>query len=103
MKTKVIIYKGVKSPTQSGKYKTNFWYLKFDDFYSYEEDVMTGWKGNKLPLSKTKLKFSSLDRAMEFAKSKNYEYEVLIKSTRKLKIKSYAENFKYNRNKSDID
>ena len=64
---------------------------------------MTGWKGNKLPKNKTKLKFSSLDRAIEFAKSKNYEYEVLIKSTRKLKIKSYAENFKYNRNKSDID
>ncbi len=103
MKTKVIIYKGVKSPTQSGKYKTNFWYLKFDDFYSYEEDVMTGWKGNKLPISKTKLKFSSLDSAIEFAKSKNYEYDVLNKSTRKLKIKSYAENFKYNRNKSDID
>ena len=33
----------------------------------------------------------------------DYEYEVFNKSTSKLKIKSYAENFKYNRNKSDID
>ena len=70
MKTKVIIYKGAKSPTQSGRYKTHFWYLKYDDFYSYEEDIMTGWKGNTIPKSKTKLKFTSLDSAKEFAKSK---------------------------------
>ena len=31
MKNKVIIYKGSKSPTQSGRNKTRFWYLKFDE------------------------------------------------------------------------
>ena len=100
---KVIIYKGTKSPTQSGRYKTHFWYLKSDDFLMYEEDIMTGWKGNTPPISKTKLKFSSLDSAITFAKSKNYEYKVLNNSNPKIKIKSYAENFRYNRNKSDID
>ena len=103
MRKKVIIYKGTKSPTQSGRYKTHFWYLKFDDFYSYEEDILTGWKGSTFPKGKTKLKFSSLSSATAFAKSKNYEYEVLNNSTSKLKIKSYAENFRYNRKKSDID
>ena len=38
---------------------------------------MTGWKGNILPKIKLKIKFSSLDSAIEYAKSKNYEYEVL--------------------------
>ena len=103
MNKKVIIYKGSKSPTQSGRHKTNFWYLKFDDFFSHEEDIMTGWKGKSLPQSKTKLKFSNLNSAIAFAKSKNFEYEVLKESIKKIKIKSYAENFRYNRNKSDID
>ena len=103
MNKKVIIYKGRKSPTQSGKYKTNFWYLKFEDSSFYEEDIMTGWKGSSLPKNKATLKFSDLDRAVEYAKSKNYEYEILNRSISKIKIKSYAENFRYNRYKSDID
>ena len=103
MKKKVIIYKGSKSPTQSGRYKTLFWYLKFDEEFIYEEDIMTGWKGSMLPKNKTKLKFTTLDSALAYVKNKNYEYEVLDKSATKIKIKSYAENFKYNRNKSDTD
>ena len=103
MNKKVIIFKGTKSPTQSGRQKTNFWYLKFDDFFSYEEDILTGWKGSTLPKNKIKLKFSNLNNAIAYAESKNYEYEVLNKSISKLKTKSYAENFRYNRNKSDID
>ena len=73
MKKKVIIFQGTKSPTQSGMYKTQFWYLKFDKRLSYEEDLITGWKGNVSPKSKTKLKFSSLDSAIVYAEKKNYE------------------------------
>ena len=103
MKNKVIIYKGSKSPTQSGRNKTRFWYLKFDESLIYEEDVMTGWKGNTLPKYKTKIKFSNLDSAIAYADSKNYKYEVIKTSAEKIKIKSYAENFKYNRYKVEID
>ena len=103
MKNKVIIYRGSKSPTQSGRNKTQFWYLKFDEDFIYEEDVMTGWRGNILPKSKTKLKFSNLDSAISYAENKNYEYKILNKNESKMKIKSYAENFRYNRHKTDID
>ena len=103
MKNRVIIYKGSKSPTQSGKYKTKFWYLKFDANLIYEEDVMTGWKGNISPKAKTKIKFSNLDSAIAYAESKNYKYQVIKSSTEKIKLKSYAENFRYNRLKTEID
>ena len=36
-------------------------------------------------------------------KVKIIHIEVLSNSNKKIKIKSYADNFKYNRNKSDID
>ena len=103
MKNKVIIYKGAKSPTQSGRYKTQLWYLKFDENLVYEEDVLTGWKGNILPKYKTKVKFSNLDSAIAYAESNNYTYEVIKNRPKKIKIKSYAENFKYNRPKTEID
>ncbi|MDC3024430.1 ETC complex I subunit [Alphaproteobacteria bacterium] len=103
MKKKVIIFQGTKSPTQSGMYKTKFWYLKFDKRLSYEKDLITGWKGNISPKSKTKLKFSSLASAIGYAEKKNYEYEILKRKESEIKIKSYADNFRYNRHKSDID
>ena len=100
---KVIIYIGTKTPTQSGQFKTQFWFLKFDEDCIYDEDVMTGWKGNTIPKSKVKLKFSNLESAIAYAESKNYKYEIIYKSKKNTKLKSYADNFKYNRNKSDID
>ena len=100
---KVIIYKGIKTPTQSGNSKAKFWYLKFDEDPIYEEDFMTGWKGNVNPIKKIKIKFSTLERAIEYAQNKNYKYQILNESNKKIKVKSYADNFKFNRNKSDID
>ena len=35
--------------------------------------------------------------------NKNYSYRILSYSNKKIRIKSYADNFKYNRNKSEID
>ncbi len=100
---KVIIYRGNKSPTQSGNFKTKFWYLKFDNNNVYEEDLMTGWKGGIAPIKKIKIKFSSLERAVEYAKKKNYDYQVLNLDKKRLKLKSYADNFRFNRNKSDLE
>ena len=64
---------------------------------------MTGWKGSIAPAKKIKLKFSSLEKAIDYAKKENLEYQILERSAKKIKIKSYADNFKYNRKKSDID
>lgn len=100
---KVIIYRENKSPTQSGNSKTKFWYLKFENNNVYEEDLMTGWKGGIAPIKKIKIKFSSLERAVEYAKKKNYDYQVLNFDKRGLKLKSYADNFRFNRNKSDLE
>ena len=100
---KVIIYKGTKTPTQAGNAKTKFWYMKFEENNFYEVDLMTGWKGGVVPKNKLRIKFSSLDRAVEYAKKKNYEFEILYKVKERFKVKSYSDNFKFNRNKPDND
>ncbi len=100
---KVVIYKGSKTPTQSGGFKTKFWYLKFTEYFNYEEDLMTGWKGGISPKSKIKIKFSSLDSAIAYAQRENFSYEIITKTKKKIVTKTYADNFKFNRNKSDID
>ena len=46
---KVVIYKGTKTPTQSGSTKLNFGTLNLMKLLDYEEDTMTGWKGNAVP------------------------------------------------------
>ncbi len=100
---KILIYSGSKTPTQSGKLKTKFWYLKFQESPGYDIDLMTGWKGVNVPSKKIKLKFLSLESAISYAKEKRYEYEVIDRKVIPIKIKSYSDNFKYNRNKSDLD
>ena len=100
---KVVIFRGTRTPTQSGSFKSKFWYLKFDKLVDYEEDTMTGWKGNAVPENTSKLKFSTLESAISYAENKNYSYRILSYSNKKIRIKSYADNFKYNRNKKEID
>ena len=100
---KVLIYKGSKTPTQSGNAKTKFWYIKFDEDFIYEEDFMTGWKGNTAPINNIKIKFSTLEQAIAYAENKNYKYQVLNESKGKLNVKSYSDNFRFNRNRSDVD
>jgi len=100
---KVVIFRGTRTPTQSGNFKSKFWYLKFDKLVDYEEDTMTGWIGNAVPENTSKLKFTTLESAISYAENKNYSYRILSNSNKKIRIKSYADNFKYNRNKSEID
>ena len=100
---KVVIFRGTRTPTQSGNFKSKFWYLKFDKLVDYEEDTMTGWKGSAVPENTSKLKFTTLESAISYAENKNYSYRILSNSNKKIRIKSYADNFKYNRNKSEID
>ena len=83
--------------------KTKFWYIKFDEDVIYEEDLMTGWKGNTVPLNNIKMKFSTLERAIAYAENNNYKYQVLNDIKNKLNVKSYADNFRFNRNRSDVD
>lgn len=92
--TKVRISKPAKSVMQSGP-GNNKWIIEFleEAGKRFTENIM-GWTSSKDMAAEIKLEFSNLDSAIEFAKNKNWEYEIINPSIRKIIKKNYADNFK---------
>ena len=89
---KAIIYIPNKNPMQSGKAKSNKWVLEFITKDPTKNPLM-GWESSSDTLSELKLEFSSKDLAINYAKKKKIDYEILEPRKRKIVKKSYADNF----------
>ena len=90
----VKIFKPSKTAMQSGKAKTKLWYLQVMDDSTQSQDPLIGYHGGSSTKNQIKLQFDTKEDAINFAKSKNYDYEVIEASARKITKKSYADNFK---------
>jgi len=90
-----IIYKPTKSAMQSAK-SNPYWYLQFKDTYR-ESDSIMGWTSSSdMKPQQLKLKFSSLNAAVEYAKSNGIDFEILKEQERTKKhLKPYAKNFSF--------
>ena len=89
---KAKIYKPTKTAMQSGIAKTKIWVLE----YIVEKtgiNPLMGWESSKNTLSELKLKFSSKENAIKYAKKNKINYEVVEPKKRKITKKSYADNF----------
>tara|TARA_B100000029_G_scaffold144848_1_gene140098 strand:+ start:403 stop:684 length:282 start_codon:yes stop_codon:yes gene_type:complete len=89
---KAKIYKPAKNAMQSGNAKTKIWILE----YMVEKtgiNPLMGWESSKNTLSELKLKFSSKDNAIKYAKKNKIDYEVVESKNKKVIKKSYADNF----------
>ena len=89
---KAIIYIPNKNPMQSGLAKSNKWILEFVTKDPTKNPLM-GWESSSDTLSELKLEFSSKDLAINYAKKKKIDYEILEPRKRKTIKKSYADNF----------
>ena len=98
---KYIIYKNKKSPTQSGKLHKDFWVLEHVNDKVVKTDLLTGWKTTEKNLIK-KMKFLSKEEAILYAKNYSLDFEILKEVNKEMSNKSYADNFKYKRVRSDI-
>ena len=90
----VKIFKPAKTAMQSGKAKTKLWHLQVMDDTIQVKDPLIGYDGGSSTKNQIKLQFETKEDAINFAKSKNYDYEVVEPSARKIIKKSYADNFK---------
>ena len=52
-----------------------------------------GWESSSDTYSELKLEFKSKNLAIEYAKKNKIDYEVIEPKSRKINIKSYADNF----------
>ena len=95
MKKKAKIYIPVKTAMQSGRGKQKKWVLEFETRDSHTNSLM-GWESSNDTLKEVKLKFSSKDKAIEYAKANNIEFSVIQPKQKIFVIKSYEENFTKN-------
>ena len=89
---KAKIYIPSKTATQSGRGKLKKWVLEFETKDTSINPLM-GWETSSDTLDEIILKFTSKDKAIEYAKKNNILYKVVEPKKKEFVIKSYADNF----------
>ena len=77
---------------QSGARNTKNWLLEFDTLNTGVNPLM-GWVSSKDTMSEVKLKFSTKNQAINYAKRNNIDYYIIEPQKRKIIKKSYTDNF----------
>ena len=77
---------------QSGLAKKNKWILEFKTKDPTKNPLM-GWESSSDTLTELKLEFSSKELAMNYAKNKKIDFELIEPKKRKIVKKSYSDNF----------
>ena len=77
---------------QSGLGKSIKWILEYETQDPTKNPLM-GWESSSDTLSELKLEFSTKESAINYAKKKKIDYELIEPKKRKVVRKSYADNF----------
>ena len=77
---------------QSGLGKSIKWILEFETKNPTKNPLM-GWESSSDTFSELRLEFSSKINAINYAKKKKIDYEIIEPKKRKIIKKSYADNF----------
>ena len=77
---------------QSGLGKTDKWILEFETKDPTKNPLM-GWESSSDTRTELRLEFSTKELAINYAKKKKIEYEVIERRKRKTIKKSYSDNF----------
>ena len=88
---KAKIYQPAKSATQSAK--NEFWLLEFNSQDKPIIDEKMLWTSSSNTQDKVKIKFSDKDKAIKFANNNNIDFVLIEPKKRKIKPKSYSDNF----------
>ena len=89
---KAKIYKPTKTAMQSGKGNSKNWLLEFETLDKSVSPLM-GWESSRDTMSEVKLQFSSKEKAINYAKKNNINYNIIEPQKRKIIKKSYSDNF----------
>tara|TARA_B100000945_G_C20302520_1_gene558776 strand:- start:272 stop:556 length:285 start_codon:yes stop_codon:yes gene_type:complete len=89
---KAKIYIPTKTAMQSGRGKLKKWVLEFATKDTQMNPLM-GWESSTDTLGEIVLKFSSKEKAIEYAENNNIAYTVIEPKQKEFVIKSYADNF----------
>ena len=91
------IYKPSKTSMQSGRAKSKSWILEFVRKTPAIPDPLMGWRSSGDTQKQVKIEFSSKEAAILYAEKQGIVYDVINPQSRRLNIKSYADNFSSDR------
>jgi hypothetical protein len=88
------IFQRPKSSMQSGRKNIRGWQLEFEPSDPKRADPLTGWAGSGDVREQVRLTFPSAEAAVAHAERQGWDYVVLPAPQPKLKLQSYADNFR---------
>jgi ETC complex I subunit conserved region len=88
------LFQRSKNAMQSGKARADEWVLQFESEAPRRPDPLTGWSGGSDTQTQVTIRFDTLEAAKAYADRNGIAYHVVPPATRKLKIQSYADNFR---------
>ncbi|OMO56465.1 NADH-ubiquinone oxidoreductase [Corchorus capsularis] len=97
LRRRVVIYSPARTATQQGSGKVGKWKINFMSTQKWENPLM-GWTSTGDPYANVGdagFSFDSEEAAKSFAERHGWEYVVKKPHTPLLRVKSYADNFKW--------
>lgn len=88
------IFQRPKNAMQSGKARTSDWLLEFAPAEARRPDPLMGWSGSGDTQAQVVLVFASAADAQAYAEKHAIEAHVSPTPPRRLKLQSYADNFR---------
>ncbi|MGF1632082.1 MAG: ETC complex I subunit [Kiloniellaceae bacterium] len=93
----VRIFQPPKTAMQSGRADPLQWVLEFEPTAPRQVEPLMGWTSSADTRSQLRLRFDTLEEAIAYAQKEGLMYSVERPQERKVKPKSYSDNFKYDR------
>ena len=94
------IFKPARSAMQSGMAASKMWHLEYEPEARREVEPLMGWTSSGDMKSQIRLKFATRQEAIDYARRNAIAYRVEEPRPRKIRPKSYADNFRSDRKDS---
>jgi hypothetical protein len=88
------IFQKSRAVNQSGQARSEQWVLEFESHAPKRPDPLTGWSGGADTQAQVSINFEILEDAKGYAERNGIAYHVVPPAERKLRIQSYADNFR---------
>jgi hypothetical protein len=88
------IFQQSKNAMQSGKARVGQWVLEFESRRPHRPDPLTGWSGGADTQSQVTIAFPTLEAAQAYADRHKIACHLVPPAEPKLKLQSYADNFR---------
>ena len=91
------IYRPARTAMQSGKAKTRYWLLEFEQAAPREVEPLMGWTSSRDTRQQLRLKFDSKEEALAYAEKNGIEAQLFAEPKRRRRVVSYSDNFRFDR------